>query len=296
MDAVIRYLNREYDRCPDNKTPEEWETERVTLLYSLSGHRWLYAGDDRWETIGSEIKFEIPVKARGMKRPLSKTVFVGKVDRLVRDRHTGLVYAWERKSTGQAMNENYWQGLAQGDQITGYVYGGRIAQAMGLLKPYGVNPEDPPIAGAMCDVWRKPSIKPKKLSKADQQALEETGQYYGQAVEPSPDGIETPEMFGARLLADIAERPEFYFGQREVSRTDQELEEFEQRLVKIAKQIKYVEKNDLWICSNACTSPYYCEFLSICRGNLAVDPDEPAPTGYRWKFKENDKPDEEILL
>lgn len=301
VDRVARYLNRAYAIVPDNKTAEDWELERVILLYSFSGHRWLYAAEEgRWKVIAPEIKFEVPVINPASGRKLPKTVFVGKIDRLVRDRNTGLVYVWERKSTSHSIkSEDYWTGLTQGDQISGYLYGGRYAQACGMLKPYGINPEDPPIQGAWCDVWHKPDIAPKKVSEADKKTLAETGTYCGTAI-PLPftipgrgePMIETPTLYGARLLADIGERPEHYFAQREVSRTDKELEAFQLRLFKLAKQIRAVEKGGLW-CHNlqSCDSKWRCEFLSLCRSGIEVGPDT-VPAGYRRKHPKQ----EEVVL
>jgi hypothetical protein len=296
MDRVARYLSQAYAAVPDNKLRDEWETERVVLLYSLSGHRWLYAAEEgRWEVIAPEVKFEVPVinPATGRKTP--KVVFVGKIDRLVRDRATGLVYVWERKSTSHSIkSEDYWTGLTQGDQISGYLYGGRYAQACGMLKPYGIMPEDPPIQGAVVDVWKKPEIAPKRISKADLKTLAETGEYCGTQISPAGawiggpclsdvTTIETPELFGARLLQDIAERPEFYFQRREVSRTNLELERFQLRLFHLAKQIRMVEKGGLW-CQNlqSCQTKWRCEFLSLCQSGVQVTPGR-APTGYRLR-------------
>lgn len=300
MDRVARYLNKCYAIVPDNKTREDWELERVILLYSLSGHRWFHSGsEDRWEVVASEVKFEVPVINPTTGRKMPKTVFVGKVDRLVRDRQTGLVYVWERKSTGMSItSQDYWTGLMQGDQISGYLYGGRYAQACGMLRPYGINPDDPPIQGAFCDVWHKPDIRPKRVAKADLKTLTETGEYCGTAIAhtapPKSDEpmIETPEMFGARLLADIAERPEHYFAQREVSRTDHELEAFQLRLYKLAKQIRAIEKGDLW-CHNlqSCEAKWICEFRDLCRSGVEVGPDD-IPAGYR---KKHQKPEEVFL-
>jgi hypothetical protein len=117
MDAVVRYLNRIYGVIPDNKTREEWERERVVLLYSLSGHRWLYGADQRFDVVGSEIKCVIPIIDPTAGRKMPKAKFVLKVDKLVRDRTTGLVYIWERKSTSREITDaDYWEQLAQGDR------------------------------------------------------------------------------------------------------------------------------------------------------------------------------------
>ncbi len=294
IDRVSRYLTDAYAVIPDSKTRDDWELERVILLYSLVGHRWQYsAEEDRWETLGSEIKFEVPVINPASGRKLPKAVFVGKIDRLVRDRNTGRIYVWERKSTSYSLtSEDYWTGLVQGDQISGYLYGGRYAQQNGMLEAYGVKPDDPPISGAWIDVWRKPEISPKKLSKADVKTLLDTRKYYEMPIREIPTGeviVETPTMFGARLLWDIAGRPEFYFAQREVSRTDDELGQFQLRLFNLAKQIRSVEKGGWWARNlQSCMSKFLCEFLPLCRSGIEVAPDS-IPAGYK---KKHPKPEE----
>lgn len=321
MTAVARYLNRVYGIIPGNKTSDEWERERVILLYSLSGHRWLYGADQRFDTIGSEIKCVIPIIDPATGRKMSKAKFVLKVDKLVRDRATGLVYIWERKSTSQAITDaDYWEQLTQGDQVTGYIYGVRVAQYSGQLVKYGIRPSDPPVSGAFCDVWHKPDISPKMLTQADTAMFVETRQYCGEkfAVGLATDGYaitkmsvnttqaeivpgkkegtfavrETPEMFGARLLLDIAARPEHYFAQREVSRTDKDLEAFQWHVYNLARQIRDVEKKNLW-CKNvkSCTNPFYCEFRSLCQSGVEIGPDV-VPPGYCRKYP---KPVEEEI-
>jgi hypothetical protein len=314
MDGVSRYLNRTYSVIPDGKTREEWEVERVSLLYSLSGHRWLYGADQRFDVIGSEIKCVVPVINPDTGKKVTKTRFVAKVDKLVRDRATRLVYVWERKSTTHAITEaDYWANLAQGDQITGYLYGMRVAQVNGQLAKYGVQPSDAPIAGAFCDVWHRPDITPKMLSQGDTADFVCSGEYCGeqfnvqnykegqpptvngaaaQVVPGKKEGTfairETPEMFGSRLLADIAERPEHYFAQREVSRTDQELAEFQRHLFNLSRQIRYVERYGIHCRDrHSCRVPFWCEFKGLCESGVAIGPDV-IPPGYQNKFAETE--------
>ena len=310
MDVVMRYLNMKYSNTPENVTADQWQVERVQLLHSLVGHQWYYGSvEQQFEIIGSEVKFELPVYKPGSKKKLSKTVFVLKVDRLVRHRETGLVYVWERKSTARSLNEDYWQELTQGDQITGYIFGARAAQKVGLLKPYGVEPTDPPIAGAYCDVWHKPTIKPRALSQADTKKFFASGEYFGEQFKVEYDGAtgkcivngthaaitegkngapaihETPAMYGARLLKDITERPEFYFVQRTLARTDQELRYFEAKLPKLAQQIRYVERQDLWLPNlHSCTATFRCDFCNLCRSGVQFKPGDMAPVGYKLGY------------
>ncbi|NOQ21606.1 MAG: hypothetical protein GQ565_03000 [Candidatus Aegiribacteria sp.] len=307
MGVVTRYLNKVYAVTPDNMTADEWELERVNLLYSLIGHQWYYKDtEDRFTIIGSELKLEIPIyRHQHSKRRMRKAVFVLKMDRLVREKATGLVYVWERKSTSRSLNDDYWQGLTQGDQVTGYVWGARIAQKLGLLAAYGVSPEDTLIAGAFCDVWHKPTIGPRMLTQKDTRVLMETGQYLGEVfsigkgaedsstningipaqVVQGKQGIairETAGMFGARLLQDISDRPEFYFQQRPCSYTDADLAAFGGKQPMLARQIRYVEGNNIWLADlHSCNSTFRCEFYDFCRSGAKYTPGDAAPCGYK---------------
>jgi len=83
-------------------------------------------------------------------------------------------------------------------------------------------------------------------------------------------------------LVDITERPDFYYEQRVVARTDQELRDFGYKLPRISQQIRYVEKNDLWSENrSACTATYRCEFCDLCRSGIKYRPGDKAPPGYK---------------
>ena len=61
MESVVRFLNRTYAIVPEHKTRDEWEIERIKILYSLSGYYWHYGWEDEFETIGVEIWFDQPI-------------------------------------------------------------------------------------------------------------------------------------------------------------------------------------------------------------------------------------------
>jgi len=285
MDAVVRTINDAYETVPESKTAEQWETERVILLYSISGYRWHYGQDSLFDVIASEVYYNLPLIGPG-NRAMTKARVTGKIDHLVRMKDSGLIYVLERKSTSKSVNnESYWSRLILDDQITSYLYAARLLQLMGKLEEYGIAKDDPQIHGIYYDVWSKPGIKPKKITKADVAKLEKEGTYCGEQFDVPDNGFETPEMYGARLLTDIAERPEFYFEQREIPRTGDQLANYEQTLSKMVQLIRYVETKDLWYRNDlACESPFRCEFRSLCYNNVDVKPDE-IPEGFcsRWE-------------
>lgn len=302
MDAVVRYVNYRYSRMPEYQSAGEWEIEQIMLLYSFSGYRWLFP-QDRFETIASEVWFNIPVVNPETRREFKDACLVGKVDHLMRDRETSLLYVGERKSTSQDLDDaRYWSRLDQDVQVTGYLYALRMAQLRGELRQYGVAESDPLIHGIWYDVWHKPGIRPKTLTQADTAEFFKTGEYCGEKfnVIRDPDSsvvvndktafvvpgkkadaiVETTEMFGARLLADIAERPGFYFEQREIPRSDEQLVDFERDLARYVKAIRAYESGDLWTPNcRSCESPFYCDFRDICKRRAKVGPND-CPDGY----------------
>lgn len=315
MQVVIRYLNYVYAEVPLYKTPDEWAVERIKILYSVSGYYWHYGREDQFETVGTEIYFSLPVIDPKTGRALPNVRKPGKVDRLVRHKESGLLYVFERKSTSTSLESGeYWNRVNMDGQVSMYLSALRQAQKNGELEKYGIKKDDPPIQGIYYDVWHKPGIEPKMLSQKDSKEFAEMGEYFGQkfdleinylwengkatsfdiiyvngvcaSIAPGKkDGtftiFETPEMYGARLLNDISERPDFYFAQREIARTDEQLEQFDKQLVNMAKVIRYMSDNNLWyIDERSCESPYRCDFRSICYNHQNIGPDD-VPEGFK---------------
>lgn len=302
MDAVMRYVAYRYAKVPERMTAAECEAERITLLYSFSGYRWLFP-QDRFDTVASEVWFNIPIINPETRREFQDARLVGKADHLLRDKESGLLYIGERKSTSKDLDDlSYWSRLDQDVQITSYLYALRMAQLRGELRQYGVAETDPLIHGIWYDVWHKPGIKPKTLSQADTAEFLKTQTYCGERfrvaaapgvswrvngavalVVPGKKAdsiIETPEMFGARLLQDIAARPAFYFEQREIPRSDEQLVEFERDLARYVKAIRAYEQGDLWTPNcRSCESPFWCEFHSLCQRHAKIGPND-TPEGF----------------
>lgn len=285
MESVIRYLDKRYENIPEGKTSDDWRVEQLTILNTLIAYRHHYGLENPFETIASEVWFDLPI-INGTKK-MSKARFVGKIDELVRDKQSGLVYVFERKSTGQPLDKmTYWNRLKLDIQITGYLYAGRVCQQLGKFEKLGIGKDDPLIHNVFYDAWHKPDIQPRKLTKQETDILTKTDNYYGQTFATLPS-FETPEMYASRLSADICERPEHYFARREIPRTDTQLIKFEIELVKLVKHIRYVDKNNLWYGHDrACGTPFYCEFRDICYNQIQVGPED-VPQGYRRKNGSN---------
>ena len=154
------------------------------------------------------------------------------------------------------------------------------------------------------DVWRKPTIKPAMLTQKETAEFLQSGVYCGQRfdveqafsekptnppivvhgvfvnrevceVEEGKKGFairETVEMYGARLLNDIYERPEHYFVRREIARTDRDLVAFERQLFAIYQSQKLAEKYNAWVENEQqCRATFRCPYISICYSPAGAD-------------------------
>lgn len=325
MDMVINYLNKMYETVPISKTKDDWLVERAVLLYSLCGYNWLYAEDD-YTVVAEELEFSLPIRNPVTNRALPNVTLDGKIDKIVRSPN-GVYYIDEHKSTSKSLDNDstFWNHLNLDTQTTLYPYVAQQLQLAGQLEQFGIRATDPLISGVRYDAWHKPGIQPKKLTQAESKAFvnvdsETRGQYYGEQfeihteltdgpncgyllingeppqIEPgAKEGTftirETPEMFGARLLQDISERPGFYFARREITRTADDLKRFERQLYNIYKVLKFLEKNEgFWMNEQHCEATFRCPYIGLCYNNVDVASGV-VPEGFRNIFveKENDK-------
>lgn len=160
----------------------------------------------------------------------------------------------EHKTTSDSLepDSDYWMRLRWNIQCLQYVHAARCS---------GWD-----ISTVLYDVARKPSIRPKLVNKV----------------------METPEQYADRLIADIKERPDFYFARREVPVLDQDVEEFKiQRLMMSrsilanrAMQKRCARPEQAWprnISDNTCS---FCPFDSFCLQNINININQP-PAGFK---------------
>ncbi len=311
MDAAIREINRAYAIVPDYKEQEEWELERIILLYTLSAYNW-YWGENNYKVIFNEQQFKIPMVNPETNRTLPNVKVVGKIDKMIKEDN---YLVMEHKSTSKSIggDSNYWKRLRLNTQSNLYSL---------ALKSY-LSPEDmaTKFGGILYDVWHKPTIRPKKLTQGDSVAFSESGDYCGQKFQvelipgTTPGTIdalkvngsiaeyeygkkegtfairETPEMFGARLLQDISERPEFYFARREIPILEADMEQFKHELYNIYQTARNMDKANSWYHNDqSCEATFHCPYIPICYNNLKVDKDN-IPDGFiiKERKKENGK-------
>lgn len=289
MLTAVGIMNDIYADKAGVKTPEELEVEKIQLLYMASAYRWYYA-DDQIQVTKCEQTFEIPIPNPKTGNNLRGVQLVGKIDKVGQRGNKTLII--EHKSTSKPIDSDstYWSRLNLDTQTTLYPF---VTKFLGEQ-----------INEVLYDVVHKPTIKPKKLSFADTKKFMETCEYCGQTfLIASPPGgeagfmingtiaeispgkkegdiaiLETPEMYGARLLQDITERPTFYLARKAIARTDADLLRFNKELLCMVDTIRHMTKMDGWFHNEAsCEATFRCDYIDMCYNN--INPDTELPKG-----------------
>lgn len=239
--------------------------EKLRRLYAA--YHWYWASQ-KIEQLEAEKVFEVQT---------NMGTFRGSMDGTVRlaDGRVGLI---ERKTTADdlAAESEYWSKLRMDVQV------GIYALALDTLPAF-----------ILYDVVRKPTIRPKGITKKDAERLRSEigktgeGKYYetfpAEVIEEAlRDEHETVALYGARLSADIGERPEHYFARREVPRTASDYAALADDL---SGQISTIERRKLatdWSRNpDACNTFGTCDFFALCSNNIHPLHTDATPQGYR---------------
>jgi RecB family exonuclease len=247
VEALLSAALEDYAVIPDWADPIEWAVERETLAALLRGHFWRYSRDDL-EFLAVELTFDLPLTNPATGGRSHAFRLAGKMDAVVR-LPDGRIAVLEYKTCGEDISpaSDYWLRLRSDGQISQYVL---AARAMGY-----------DAATVIYDVTRKPTIRLRKS--------------------------ETPEAYGARLLEDIGNRPDYYYQRREVPRLEDELEVYRAELWQQAKHLLGMRRRarklarpdeahfrnvGRWTCSR-------CDYSQLCLAGAHLDPASP-PVGF----------------
>jgi hypothetical protein len=307
IDALVRVLNQRYSDLFPGLSKETKEVERSMILHALFAYRYHY-DNQPIETITMEMPFRIPLIDPRTHRAVPNVVIDGKLDKLIRWLNS--VAVMEHKSTNDdlAPESDYWGHLKLDTQTNIYIYAAQRLQVDGLLEPWKIRADDPPISEILYDVWRKPTIRPKKLSQAETAQFIATNKYFdqefgitvdreadekpgtvsidGEYVETehlksgAPVIRETPGMYGARLFNEIDGQPDRYFARRVLVRNSLEVERFERELFDLYRSIETHIEDDSWYHNeHSCDSYGRCDYCRFCFSGQEIDPKHP-PAGF----------------
>ena len=305
LEIAVTEATAVYQDIPAWADATEWAVEREIVANALAAYHWLYGTGSEYETVATELQFELPLVNPETGHATPNFVRVGKIDRIVRHKGTGRLMIQEYKSTSKSIDSGstYWDRLRKDTQSKFYITAARDLQYANGLNGRGVSAGDgdvgdPAISGLLHDVFHKPTIKPSKLTMGESAEFVKTGDYCGQkfvvgddrgCTEPMilVDGVraeiepgkkegtfalrETPGMYGARLLQDMTQRPEFYFARREIAFTDAELEDFRYQVWALQKTIAEMTNSGHWYENEQqCEATFKCAYCNICYQNVDV--------------------------
>ena len=194
----------------------------------------------------------------------------GKLDLLYqRNGHLGV---FDHKTTSQDILDpdgTFWRQLTIEGQVSHYML---------LMWLCGQKCDE-----AVWDVMRKPTISPKKITKAERTAAVANREYFDRPLSPATlqalqaEERETLEMYEARLVHDcVKERPQYYFQRRVVPRLDAELIEYARELWGHGQEILHARKTNRHARNSGACMLYGtpCKFLGICSGHDTPDSDK----------------------
>jgi len=271
LEGAIFHVWESYRDIPPQVLDEvAWLVEREISI------RLLCAWDlftEPLDVVASEVSFEARIRNPETGRATGRFRYRGILDGIVRlvDGRLGVL---EQKTTSQSIepHSDYIRRLRVDSQISRYLL---AAQDAGISA-----------SAVIYDITRKPSIKPRRLTKKEIKTLQTEGTYFDQPIELIPSDLrrETPEMFGARLNDHICRQPERYFLRLEIPRLQQDLDE-ESRELWLQQQAvaRAVRTGHFFRNTSACLSPYRCEFADLCLSGInpaGLEPGE-VPDGYR---------------
>jgi len=320
MDHVMQYLDNYYETLYEGLDGEKMRAERAMLLNAMVGYQWRYSDDDDITMLGTEFRAEQKLYDPYRNVEVDDAILVYVCDGIMRYQNELMIREYKTTSKPVGMDSTFWNNLNLAIQPNMYIYCLTQAQRQGQLEPLGLPADGEQIRTILYDVFHKPGIKPGvKLSQKATQEFISTGTYHdgdfevtsgfdGEAndsvhvdgrraiIEPGKKGFalrETAEMYGARVLADIVERPDFYLARKPFSKTDADLVRTEKQLFNIYQSIRSMEEQHSWYTEEeSCEATWKCPFLNLCYNNVDVEGELAAgrvPDGYRVYIRKETK-------
>lgn len=280
VEQAVQAATKGYEHCPSWADAWEWEIERETVANLLAGYFWRY-GNDTLGYVEIEGAWEMPLVNPLSGRESRTYRLAGRRDGLVRA-GDGRLFVLERKTTGDDIgtDSEYWLRLRCDPQISLYV-----VSALG---------EGHDISGVLYDVLRKPTIRPRQVPLLDEKGLKIVMSEQGGERLFNRDGsprqsagagmklaarMETPGEYGARLLADIEARPDYYYQRREVPRLEDDLRTFGLECWQQAQMLSDCRRWGRWFRSVGRNTCSFCEYARLCLQSITVNPEAP-PDGF----------------
>lgn len=247
-------VHRELERLWSGEPAQPSGDPRVDAMIDAYQHAW--ASSERYETIGVEVPFSVPLVNPDTGAPSQSWELTGTIDALARDAQ-GRVWVVEHKTTSEdiSIGSIYWRRLAIDPQCSVYVH---AARSLGH-----------DCAGVLYDVVRKPMHRRGLATPESERKYTKAGALYAtQRLADEPD-----EEWFERMRAAMLAEPEKYFRRGIVVRTAEDDEDAARDRWQAAKSILDARRLARWPRNaNACVRyGRTCEFFDVCTNVVPVE-------------------------
>lgn len=284
LETASEAASLSYAAAPDNYDQWEWEIEEITVRAMLSGYFWRWM-DSGLKYICAEQTFSLkirkPTDDGSVGRAIPNWEWSGKIDAIVSLVDARLAVKENKLLSESLDNDSPLRRRLQIDsQISGYIV---AAREMGY-----------PVDTVLYDVTRKPTIKPNDIPILDGDGLKVVLDRSGTRVltkqgKPRQTADTelgyimvtrkmTPEEWGEKIVADIGERPDYYYARWEIPRLDKDLEEWQAEMYEVQRTISEAQKYGRWfktVSKNTCD---HCPYFGLC--STGWQPDDKLPSGF----------------
>jgi PD-(D/E)XK nuclease superfamily len=182
----------------------------------------------------------------------------GKLDAIVRDTESGLIYILEHKTTSEdiAPGSTYWDRLRMDAQVSLYYHG---ARALGFDN----------IAGCIYDVLRKPAQRPLVATPPESRKYTKGGALIASQRELD----ETPRQYAMRVAEAIASDVDRFYARGVIVRFEREEAEALWDVWQDARNIREAELAQRWPRNPDACERYgrMCSYWDVCTGVTALD-------------------------
>lgn len=248
-----------YNAIREHAPGAKWN-EKLRRLFA--SYRWKWASQVL-DIKRSEFQFDY-LDVQGIRRR-------GQIDGVIEI--DGALGNLERKTSSEDLDDGstFWQRQRMGSQVS--LYANAFKELTGKAPAF-----------TLYDVVRKPTIRPKSIVKKDMTRLRAeldekgTATYFGEEIAGHEveaalaEGRETLTFYGARLTADIGDRPDFYFARKMIPRTTLDLDQSENdthlTIAMIEAMGKWSQfKSELPVFPrnpDGCATFGLCDFFELC--------------------------------
>lgn len=233
------------------RTADLDDVDREIAACMAAGWSWRWREAPQFaKVLAVEQVFEFrPVKSK-------RWSVAGKID-VIGELPDGRVAVGEYKTTTEDLSKgtDYWRRLLIDRQCSGYVLG---ARALGY-----------PVDTVSYDACRLPGIRPRLLTAVQRK------------LSGAPEGTrESLDQYAERLMASIAEKPDWYYGREEIPRLDADLEEWRADMAHVVAMLTQSRKVNRWPRNtDACKRWGTCPYFNPC--SASHDPTtQGVPSGF----------------